>query len=318
MCEKEFTQRSRTYTTVKGNYTTGVRILIFFNYDKSVNSKILKIYISYSCKKIIIKKMKPFNSYLNCELNFWDEVRLISETLGYSSKKELKTYTMEQIDLVENDLEINLSDKPLLLKYLNERSEILNSKVQNFFMDKSEVQKIYKDYIIQNNPKSKIIMNKQKGDKKHPSYLSNLVSFGCEKVFDIGGFVNDPQKLCYIIDNDKIIKTFARRFDGALPSIKNPKAVWEVKEYYGTTSFGSRVADGVYETLLDGLEINQIKTIKHRPKHFLFIDDKFTWWGMGKSYLCRIIDMLNMKLVDEVFFGKEVITEWPKTLKKLN
>jgi len=27
--------------------------------------------------------------------------------------------------------------------------------------------------------------------------------------------------------------------------------------------------------------------------------------------------MLNMKLVDEVFFGKEVITEWPKTLKKL-
>ncbi|WP_026362724.1 DUF7687 domain-containing protein [Candidatus Pelagibacter communis] len=262
--------------------------------------------------------MKPFNSYLNCELNFWDEVRLISETLGYSSKKELKTYTMEQIDLVENDLEINLSDKPLLLKYLNERSEILNSKVQNFFMDKSEVQKIYKDYIIQNNPKSKIIMNKQKGDKKHPSYLSNLVSFGCEKVFDIGGFVNDPQKLCYIIDNDKIIKTFARRFDGALPSIKNPKAVWEVKEYYGTTSFGSRVADGVYETLLDGLEINQIKTIKHRPKHFLFIDDKFTWWGMGKSYLCRIIDMLNMKLVDEVFFGKEVITEWPKTLKKLN
>jgi hypothetical protein len=318
VCEKEFTQRSRTYTTVKGNYTTGVRILIFFNYDKSVNSKILKIYISYSCKKIIIKKMKPFNSYLNCELNFWDEVRLISETLGYSSKKELKTYTMEQIDLVENDLEINLSDKPLLLKYLNERSEILNSKVQNFFMDKSEVQKIYKDYIIQNNPKSKIIMNKQKGDKKHPSYLSNLVSFGCEKVFDIGGFVNDPQKLCYIIDNDKIIKTFARRFDGALPSIKNPKAVWEVKEYYGTTSFGSRVADGVYETLLDGLEINQIKTIKHRPKHFLFIDDKFTWWGMGKSYLCRIIDMLNMKLVDEVFFGKEVITEWPKTLKKLN
>ncbi len=315
---KGITQRSRTYTTVKGNYTTGVRILIFFNYDKSVNSKILKIYISYSCKKIIIKKMKPFNSYLNCELNFWDEVRLISETLGYSSKKELKTYTMEQIDLVENDLEINLSDKPLLLKYLNERSEILNSKVQNFFMDKSEVQKIYKDYIIQNNPKSKIIMNKQKGDKKHPSYLSNLVSFGCEKVFDIGGFVNDPQKLCYIIDNDKIIKTFARRFDGALPSIKNPKAVWEVKEYYGTTSFGSRVADGVYETLLDGLEINQIKTIKHRPKHFLFIDDKFTWWGMGKSYLCRIIDMLNMKLVDEVFFGKEVITEWPKTLKKLN
>jgi len=261
--------------------------------------------------------MKAFNDYLKCESGFWDEVRLISETLGYSSKKELKTYTMEQIDLVENDLKINLSDKSLLLKYLNERSEILNSKVQNFFMDKDEVKKIYDEYIYNNKPTSKVIMNKQKGDKKHPSYLSNLVSFGCEKVFGVDGFINDPQKLCFIVEDKKIVKTFARRFDGALPTIKNPKAVWEVKEYYGTTSFGSRVADGVYETLLDGLEINQIKTNKYKPKHFLFIDDKFTWWGMGKSYLCRIIDMLNMKLVDEVFFGKEVITEWPKTLKKL-
>jgi len=238
--------------------------------------------------------------------------------LGYSLKGKLKNYTEEQINLVEDNYQIKLYEKLLLLKYLNERSEILNSKVQNFFMDKDEVKKIYGDYINQNNPKSKIIMNKQKGNKKHPSYLSNLVPFGCEKVFGTNGFVNDPQKLCFIIDGQKVIKTFARRFDGALPSIKNPKAVWEVKEYYGTTSFGSRVADGVYETLVDGLEINQITIDKYKPKHFLFIDDKNTWWGMGKSYLCRIIDMLNMKLVDEVFFGKEVITEWPKTLKKLN
>ncbi len=29
-------------------------------------------------------------------------------------------------------------------------------------------------------------------------------------------------------------------------------AVWEIKEYYDSITFGSRIADGVYETMLDG------------------------------------------------------------------
>lgn len=51
------------------------------------------------------------------------------------------------------------------------------------------------------------------------------------------------------------VRTLARRVDGAFPSVINPVAIWEVKEYYHTTTFGSRVADGVYETLLDGMEL---------------------------------------------------------------
>ena len=38
----------------------------------------------------------------------------------------------------------------------------------------------------------------------------------------------------------------------------DPLAVWEIKEYYYTTTFGSRVADGVYETLLDGMELREL------------------------------------------------------------
>lgn len=49
--------------------------------------------------------------------------------------------------------------------------------------------------------------------------------------------------------------TLARRVEGAFPSPVNPVAVWEIKEYYYTTTFGSRVADGVYESLLDGMEL---------------------------------------------------------------
>ena len=89
------------------------------------------------------------------------------------------------------------------------------------------------------------------------------------------------------------------------------------KEYYYTTTFGSRVADGVYETLLDGMELEEL--YEHEGvdiKHYLFIDSHYTWWECGKAYLCRIIDMLHMGYVDEVIYGKEVIERLPSIVKE--
>lgn len=104
--------------------------------------------------------------------------------------------------------------------------------------------------------------------------------------------------------------------DGAYPSIVDPVAVWEVKEYYGTRTFGSRVADGVYETMLDGYEFEELAEHERREiKHYLIVDDYFTWWDCGRSYLCRIVDMLHMGLVDEVLFGREVLSRWPEIVK---
>ena len=72
------------------------------------------------------------------------------------------------------------------------------------------------------------------------------------------------------------------------------------------------MADGVYETLLDGMELQEIT---HREgidvEHILMVDAKYTWWDCGKSYLCRIIDMLHMGYVDEVLFGREVVERIP-------
>lgn len=41
------------------------------------------------------------------------------------------------------------------------------------------------------------------------------------------------------------------------------------------------------------------------------VDDYNTWWNMGKSYLCRIVDMLHMGLLSEALFGREVIDRIP-------
>ena len=100
--------------------------------------------------------------------------------------------------------------------------------------------------------------------------------------------------------------------NGAFPTVINPVAIWEIKEYYYTTTFGSRVADGVYESLLDGMELEELRNSeKIDIKHYLMIDSRFTWWDCGRSYLCRIVDMLHMGYVDEVLVGKEVVKRLP-------
>ena len=109
----------------------------------------------------------------------------------------------------------------------------------------------------------------------------------------------------------------SRRVDGAFPNSINPLAIWEIKEYYYTTTFGSRVADGVYETLLDGMELEELREHEDiHVQHYLMLDAHYTWWSCGKSYLCRIIDMLNMGYADEILFGYEVIERLPDIVKE--
>jgi hypothetical protein len=98
-------------------------------------------------------------------------------------------------------------------------------------------------------------MNKQKGEKRHPSYLASIVGMIAESVVGPEGFIDDARRLAILTWDGNLEEIFSRRFDGALPNTENPIALWEIKEYYGTTTFGSRVADGVYETLLDGYEL---------------------------------------------------------------
>jgi hypothetical protein len=81
----------------------------------------------------------------------------------------------------------------------------------------------------------------------------------------------------------------------------------------------------VYETLLDGMELEELDDALHELsrtedrsehiQHLLMVDAHYTWWVKGRSYLCRIIDMLHMGYVDEVLFGKEVITRLPAIVK---
>jgi hypothetical protein len=199
-----------------------------------------------------------------------------------------------------------------LCEYFAYRADLLDNFVQPRLMDAERAEAVYNDLKAKLKPKLAATMNKQKGDKAKVAYLTAIVNMLIESVVGHEGFNPDPRQLTTFTRNSMPLRTLSRRVDGALPGVVNPVAIWEIKEYYYTTTFGSRVADGVYETLLDGMELEEMQEHEGRHvEHMLALDAHYTWWTCGRSYLCRIVDMLNMGYVDEVLFGYEVVERLP-------
>ena len=274
--------------------------------------------------------MKPNNAFLNLPKNFWASIRLISQEAGYTQKTtgQIKVPANDEINSKLEKFDINFyrlreqnTDSgnigELLQDYFSYRADILNTYVETRLMNVAKAKKIFKKFFDDLKPSCPIPMNKQKGKMKTPAYLTGLVNMLVEANSNGLPCDYDPHQLTIITKDDLPVRTFARRVDGAFPSCVNPIAIWEIKEYYHTTTFGSRVADGVYESLLDGLELEELR--KHEGiniKHYLIVDAHDTWWKQGKSYLCRIIDMLHMGYIDEVLFGYEVIERLPNLVKE--
>ena len=101
-------------------------------------------------------------------------------------------------------------------------------------------------------PTCPIPMNKQKGNKRAEAYLTALVNMMVEKHARGYSCDYDPRALTTITRGGTPLRTLARRVDGAFPSTVNPISIWEIKEYYYTTTFGSRVADGVTKLFWTG------------------------------------------------------------------
>ncbi|WP_417482480.1 hypothetical protein [Maricaulis sp.] len=199
-----------------------------------------------------------------------------------------------------------------LLAYFRYRAQVLNDTVQHQLMNKAAAEAMYEKLLARQKYKHIAPMNKQKGEKKKVAYLTAMVNMLIEA--NSGGidFDHDPRQLTTITQDGVPLRTLARRVDGAFPSSVNPIAVWEIKEYYHTTTFGSRVADGVYETLLDGMELEEMRLETGvSVDHVLIVDAHYTWWDCGRSYLCRMIDMLHMGYVAEILFGKEIEERLP-------
>ncbi|MXW13112.1 MAG: hypothetical protein F4Z73_09785 [Synechococcus sp. SB0668_bin_13] len=249
-------------------------------------------------------------------------MRSISQAVGYSKDGRIIVPKVRQ--MVDAFSRLNLDHKHLtsgesvtefarnLEDYFEERARVLSNRVESKLMDATQAKAVFDDIRQNSNHRCPIPMNKQKGNKRAIAFFTGLVNMMIECYSEGLPCNYDPRELTTITRHRTPLRTMARRVDGAFPSAVDPIAVWEIKEYYYTTSFGSRIADGVYETLLDGMEIEELR--EHEDvsvKHYLMVDGYRTWWRDGKSYLCRIFDMLHMGYVDEVLFSREIKLESP-------
>lgn len=274
--------------------------------------------------------MTPQDNFLNLPKHFWANVRTISEQVGYTvrSNGQIKVPSPAEIKQVLEKLGLSSSHlfaesgRPtrlgeLLEAYFPYRAHVLNSFVEPRLMDVERAREKFEQLRSSLSPGCPLPMNKQTGAKKAPAYLTGITNMIIES--NAAGLPcdYDPRHLTTVTSGGGPLRTLARRVDGAFPSAVNPIAIWEIKEYYYTTTFGSRVADGVYETLLDGMELEELREHEGiRVEHYLMVDSHYTWWECGRSYLCRIIDMLHMGYVDEVLFGHEVIERLPAIVKE--
>ena len=120
----------------------------------------------------------------------------------------------------------------------------------------------------------------------------------------------DPQRRA-IWFSEHGLHVSARNLDGAVPSLENPTAVWEIKEYWGKTSGGSKMSDAVYECQLVGLELRMFELKSGISiDHIVFVDGKDRW-NCRKSDLLRFIDLHQQGLIDHLVIGREVESEWP-------
>jgi len=278
--------------------------------------------------------MRPEAKFLKKDKSFWAAVRLISEQAGYTSRATKTSPSQVKVPSVAEMarvFEVLNMDSTLLLsesgtptgyalslsEYFEYRADVLNNFVQPRLMDVTQAKALYEEIVLKYpDHRAPVSLNKQKEEKAGFAYLTCMVNILIDAHRGDTPCNFNPGSLTRITKNGAPLRTLSRRLDGAIPSPENPRAVWEIKEYYFTTTFGSRVADGVYETQLDGMELEELEAVSDDPlDHLLIIDAHFTWWVKGKSYLCRIIDMLHMGYVDEVIFGREVVERLPDLVK---
>lgn len=293
--------------------------------------------------------MRADPRFRNQGSEFWAYVRVITQTLRAARKgsDQINPYTLLEVHAALRtsaypSAALGKPEQPSTLAltlhdYFTYRARVLNEVVRKNLMTAEEAAHEFEqlkkeldtgDGIPQFDSKGKqtsvsytvngvtvnVAMNKQKGDKRNIQYFTGMIDLTIANALG-ESFDYDPHTLTTIGDEFELYYTMARRMDGAYPSTINPKAVWEIKEYYYTTTFGSKISDAVYITQLDGYELEDIGRQHPVPQLLLMVDSYNVWWRQGKSYLCRLIDVLNMGKVDEILFGREVLTELPSIAK---
>jgi hypothetical protein len=251
----------------------------------------------------------------------WYAVRMVVDELrGRVPKSEegiLEALTKQETDAASGLKRHLLKDTDLLSDVwwyvqfrdyagtqLLEQARNEKQALEDFHDLSSEVVKTYGTRSVDHHQSPKVIV----------STIEVLTKAICEEQ---GLDVNvDPQKRASLISDD-YLWTSPRRLDGALPSLLNPVGLWEIKEYWGGTSGGSKMSDAIYECQLVGQELRTFSDSGGPYVHHYAILDGAQQWKARRSDLRRAVDLVCSGLLDELLVGEEILSEWPRIVREL-
>lgn len=288
--------------------------------------------------------MRASEFWRNQDEQFWAYVRVISEKRHYAKRgaDSIAVYSRaeckEALDALGRDPSVldhgDLGDR--LVEYFRYRASELNDGARENLMITEEAEELFEqivsdsctwsqdvydrqgklvavNYGVKGGVDVRVPMNKQTGVKRAPAFLTGCVSILFSRELAGRTFEDDPRRLPVVDRDGELFAAMSRRLDGAYPSSINPRALWEIKEYYYTTTFGSKISDAVYISQLDGHERHEIVAATGQPIDlYLFVDAYGTWWTKGKAYLCRLVDAVNKGVVDELVVGRECVEAIPR------
>ena len=250
----------------------------------------------------------------------WDYVRFYTSFRSGEAKGDLWLAKLRD-GIFEVQPAINLTvpevNMRLLVQYLDER-EMSYSAAASRLRTKEEALGYCE------NLKWEVSMTKTKleGWTDSPGAMvaavTNLAKLVChERSMTL---VAKPHRRAVWLEGNNLHVT-ARNLDGAIPSLYQPTIVWEIKEYWGGgegKSGGSKMSDAVYECNLVGRELREFEDRANQAKinHVVFIDGKHQW-GSRAADLKRFIDLFHQGIIDYLFVGREVETDWQTTLEDL-
>lgn len=185
--------------------------------------------------------MQPDPRFRRQHKEFWANVRTISEARGYTGRgsRQVKVHTLAEMVTAMETLGLNVhhlirNGTPtkmgtLLHLYFAYRARVLNTYVEPRLMDAGRARDTFRTLNEKYSPGCPIPMNKQKGDKAAPAYLTGIVNMMIEAHCQGLDCDFDPRGLTTFTKNGVPLRTLARRVDGCFTSIVNPIAVWEIR-----------------------------------------------------------------------------------------
>jgi len=243
----------------------------------------------------------------------WDLVRYYLSLRGANKQKAFRsTLTHEKKVLVFGETEFPITSDVCVLfeEYIEYRLEQFKRTFAILRTEEEALAHCSQFGFIVGNTKSR-------DDHQSSSAVVTMVSAIAKTVCDeLSEEVNTkPQTRCVWCHNNEL-HVSVRNLDGAVPGLFNPKMIWEIKEYWGSGG-GSKMSDAVYECHLVGLEMRTFEErTKCRISHIVFVDGK-DQWSTRKSDFNRFLDLLNQGLIDRLFVGSAIETDWRSTLYQL-